>query len=283
MKKTIASVMGLFIALLMVSCSGGKDNSVSDVEEVTTVSTSIVTTVETSRVTTSSTTLTTTPVTSEVTTSVTTESVVETEAEKLPEQQTYDDPEPVKEKYVEPSEEKNPEPVEEYLVYKPSTKYLHKNTCRWNCGDAERIDSVEGIELRICEECNPEAEGYIPYEPPTASECGISDYDYTLLCKVVASEAGGLNLYERSCIVASVINQRDRMGLSIEECLYISCVPWGFCPWNDYFCGGSVYYADMSDAVDYYFAHVDTEFAYWDADSWWGDGSHNNFYRALYD
>jgi hypothetical protein len=283
MKKTIASVMGLFIALLMVSCSGGKDNSVSDVEEVTTVSTSIVTTVETSRVTTSSTALTTTPVTSEVTTSVTTEAVVETEAEKLPEQQTYDDPEPVKEKYVEPSEEKNPEPVEEYLVYKPSTKYLHKNTCRWNCGDAERIDSVEGIELRICEECNPEAEGYIPYEPPTASECGISDYDYTLLCKVVASEAGGLNLYERSCIVASVINQRDRMGLYIEECLYISCVPWGFCPWNDYFCGGSVYYADMSDAVDYYFAHVDTEFAYWDADSWWGDGSHNNFYRALYD
>lgn len=231
MKKTIASVMGLFIALCMVSCSGGKDNSVSDVEEVTTVSTSIVTTVGTSSVTTSNTTLTTTPVTSEVTTSVTTEVVVETEAEKLPEQQTYDDPEPVKEKYVEP---------------------------------------------RICEECNPEAEGYIPYEPPTASECGISDYDYTLLCKVVASEAGELNLYERACVVASVINQRDRMGMSIEDCLYESCVPWGFCPWNDYFCGGSVYYADMSDAVDYYFAHTDTEFAYW------GDGSHNNFYRALY-
>lgn len=282
MKKTIASVMGLFIALCMVSCSGGKDNSVSDVEEVTTVSTSIVTTVGTSSVTTSNTTLTTTPVTSEVTTSVTTEAVVETEAEKLPEQQTYDDPEPVKEKYVEPSEEKNPEPIEEYLVYKASTKYLHKNTCRWNCGDAERIDSVEGVELRICEECNPEAEGYIPYEPPTASECGISDYDYTLLCKVVASEAGGLNLYERACVVASVINQRDRMGMSIEDCLYVSCVPWGFCPWNDYFCGGSVYYADMADAVDYYFAHVDTEFAYWDADSWWGDGSHNSFYRALY-
>lgn len=281
MKKTIASVMGLFIALLMVSCSGGKDNSVSDVEEVTTVSTSVVTTVETSRATTSSTTLTTTPVTSEVTTSVTTEAVVETEAEKLPEQQTYDDPEPVKEKYVEPLEEKNPEPVEEYLVYKASTKYLHKNTCRWNCGDAERIDSVEGIELRICEECNPEAEGYIPYELPTASECGISDYDYNLLCKIVASEAGGLNLYERACVVASVINQRDRMGMSIEDCLYVSCVPWGFCPWNDYFCGGSVYYADMSDAVDYYFAHTDTEFAYWDADSWWGDGSHNYFYRAL--
>lgn len=281
MKKTIASVMGLFIALLMVSCSGGKDNSVSDVEEVTTVSTSVVTTVETSRATTSSTTLTTTPVTSEVTTSVTTEAVVETEAEKLPEQQTYDDPEPVKEKYVEPLEEKNPEPVEEYLVYKASTKYLHKNTCRWNCGDAERIDSVEGIELRICEECNPEAEGYIPYGLPTASECGISDYDYNLLCKIVASEAGGLNLYERACVVASVINQRDRMGMSIEDCLYVSCVPWGFCPWNDYFCGGSVYYADMSDAVDYYFAHTDTEFAYWDADSWWGDGSHNYFYRAL--
>ena len=281
MKKTIASVMGVFFALLMVSCSEGKEHSVTDVEEVTTVSTSIVTTVSTST-TTSGTTLTTTPVTSNVTTTETEVTEAETEPEKLPSQQTYDDPEPVKEQYVEPVEEENSEPVEEYLVYKPSTKYLHKNTCRWNCGDAYRVDTVEGLEVRICEECDPEAEGYIPYEPPTASECGISDYDYTLLCKIVASEAGGLNLYERACVVASVINQRDRMGMSIESCLYQSCVPWGFCPWNDYFCGGSVYYADMSDAVDYYFAHVDTEFAGWDADSWWGDGYHNYFYRALY-
>ena len=281
MKKTIASVMGVFFALLMVSCSEGKEHSVTNVEEVTTVSTSIVTTVTTST-TTSGTTLTTTPVTSNVTTTETEVTEAETEPEKLPSQQTYDDPEPVKEQYVEPVEEENSEPVEEYLVYKPSTKYLHKNTCRWNCGDAYRVDTVEGLEVRICEECDPEAEGYIPYEPPTASECGISDYDYTLLCKVVASEAGGLNLYERACVVASVINQRDRMGMSIESCLYESCVPWGFCPWNDYFCGGTVYYADMSDAVDYYFAHADTEFAGWDADSWWGDESHNHFYRALY-
>jgi hypothetical protein len=110
----------------------------------------------------------------------------------------------------------------------------------------------------------------------------VTDYEYELLCKIVCSEYGGMtDAHERAKIVASVMNQSARMGKSIEQCLYQTCVPWGFNINGEYFCGK--HYTDMADAVDYYFANRDTVFADWDADSWYGSGYGTNiFHRQLY-
>lgn len=94
----------------------------------------------------------------------------ETEAPKQEEPQPEPEPEPVK-----------VEPVEEFLVYKPSTYYIHRSTCRWNKDDAYRVDSVEGLEARLCTECNPECGGFTEYVAPveeTPSSDGLTYVDY---------------------------------------------------------------------------------------------------------
>lgn len=57
--------------------------------------------------------------------------------------------------------------VEEYVVYKPSTHYIHRNTCRWATNDAYRIENTEGIEVRKCSECNPIMDVITVYIEPT--------------------------------------------------------------------------------------------------------------------
>lgn len=110
----------------------------------------------------------------------------------------------------------------------------------------------------------------------------VSSREYELLCKIVASEYGGMrDVHERAKIVASVMNQSYRTKKSIESCLYASCVPWGFNPNNTYYCG--VHYTAMSDAVDYYFANQNTVFKDWQADSWYASGYGTNiFHRQLW-
>lgn len=109
----------------------------------------------------------------------------------------------------------------------------------------------------------------------------VTAREYELLCKIVANEYGGMkDVYERAKIVASVMNQSYRTGMSIESCLNTFCVPWGFNPYNTYYCG--VHYTTMSDAVDYYFANKNTVFAGWQADSWYGSGYGTNiFHRQI--
>lgn len=112
----------------------------------------------------------------------------------------------------------------------------------------------------------------------------FTDYEYNLLCKLIANEYGGKSsVVERAKIVAAVVNQTTRYGDSIETCIYRSCVPWGFNPNKEYY--GGTYYKDMSDAVDYYLNNGTAGFydiGYWQegADSWYGDGTWNHFYRA---
>ena len=121
-------------------------------------------------------------------------------------------------------------------------------------------------------------------ETDSSSITTITEDEYILLCKLVANEYGGMSdVTERAKIVAAVMNQVERSGDSIETCIYRSCVPWGFNPNKDYYCG--VYYGDMADAVEYYITNGTAGFynsGYWvdGADSWWGDGKYNHFYRA---
>ena len=166
----------------------------------------------------------------------------------------------------------------EYIVYKPSTHYIHKSTCHWVDSTCYEITDTNDIECRKCSECNPDLEIVNPYVS-NATAPVVSDYDYTLLCKIVASEYGGMSdTYERAKIVASVMNMVNdsRWPGSVEAVLDQTCAPWGFNKYSDYFCGGSIHYSAMADAVDYYFNNPDT-FAGWTCNQWWGDGKYNHF------
>jgi len=163
-------------------------------------------------------------------------------------------------------------------VYKPSTHYIHKSTCHWVDSTCYEITDTNDIECRKCSECNPNLEIVNPYVS-NATAPVVSDYDYTLLCKIVASEYGGMpDVYERAKIVASVMNMVNdsRWPGSVEAVLDQTCAPWGFNKYSDYFCGGSIHYSAMADAVDYYFNNPDT-FAGWTCNQWWGDGKYNHF------
>ena len=176
--KIVAAILGIVI-LVGVAMRESNRNKVEapDAEpEVTTVITTPVTTLVSTSVSTTTentTTENTSAIASETTTEITTEEtttteiatdapvievVPETEAPKVEE---VVDTEPIAE--VQPLET---EKQEEYLVYKESTHYIHKNTCRWNKGDAYRVYDVTGLEARLCSECNPVCEGYVEYIPP---------------------------------------------------------------------------------------------------------------------
>jgi len=56
------------------------------------------------------------------------------------------------------------------VVFKPATHYIHKNTCHWVAqGEVIRIENTEGIECRLCTECNPSMEIITPYVEPVQS------------------------------------------------------------------------------------------------------------------
>lgn len=142
--------------------------------------------------------------------------------------------------------------------------------CMTSALDSDNFQLEERATEQLVEE-HTEPENILP----------VTDYEYELLCKIVCSEYGGMaDVQERAKIVASVMNQSARMGKSIEQCLYQTCVPWGFNINGEYFSGK--HYTDMADAVDYYFANRDTVFADWDADSWYSSGRGTNiFHRQL--
>ena len=168
----------------------------------TTTFTTTATTTETSK-TLSTTDVVTSTTTSEVTQSVTeapTEEVIETPVETS-EPDTIVEAEPTT------------EAPREYVVYKPSTHYIHKNTCHWCNSECYEISSTEGIEARKCSECNPDMEIITPYEEPaptmTSTAIQVTDYEYVILCNLVAGEYGSdwVSTYDKGAVAATVIHR----------------------------------------------------------------------------
>ena len=288
-----ASVAAMFTVVCLAGCvkvpvvEADHDDSfvttaVTTVIETTAVTTEISTTAVT---TTEITTITTTEATTEVTTTeVTTEAPKPTEP--VTEAPATEQEREIVETEATVQETQPPVIVEpEYVVYKASTHYIHRSTCRWaKSGDPVRIENTEGIEARKCSECNPEMDIITEYvEPQPTYNCSLSDYEYNLIMQLMCNEYGSGTMIERAKIVAATMNACNRNGWSVETFVYRACVPFGFTPGYSSYHGVAV--SDMADAMEYYFTYGTAGFydsGYWceGADSWWGDGYYNHFYRA---
>ena len=285
-KRTTKVVVAIVAAILMFFVPIGQMVSVADITEepVISITEEVLSNAPTEIITTNiGSIVTTVPVTTAITTTTTVETTVTTTTTKI----TTD--------------------KKKVFIFKPETHYVHTKDCYWTeCGIIEEITNTEDIEARLCDECCPDieivnlyeepeidcTETYTDYEEDTDSSedyynedesestyaaqgsYNISDWEYTLLCRIVSSEYGSdwVPVEEKAKIVASVMamvydpNYPD----TIEEVLDVSCAPWGFDKYYDYYMSDSIY-----AAVDYYF----TSGAYdgWTCTSWSGDGTWNYF------
>lgn len=285
-KRTTKVVVAIMAAILMFFVPIGQMVSVADITEEPTsfITEEVLSNAPTEIITTNiSSIVTTVPVTTAITTTTTVETTVTTTTTKIT------------------TEKKK------VFIFKPETHYVHTKDCYWTeCGIIEEITNTEDIEARLCDECCPDieivnlyeepeidyTETYTDYEEDTDSSedyynedesestyaaqgsYNISDWEYTLLCRIVSSEYGSdwVPVEEKAKIVASVMAMvyNPNYPDTIEEVLDVSCAPWGFDKYYDYYMSDSIY-----AAVDYYF----TSGAYdgWTCTSWSGDGTWNYF------
>ena len=285
-KRTTKVVVAIVAAILMFFVPIGQMVSVADITEepIISITEEVLSNAPTEIITTNiGSIVTTVPVTTAITTTTTVETTVTTTTTKIT------------------TEKKK------VFIFKPETHYVHTKDCYWTeCGTIEEITNTEDIEARLCDECCPDieivnlyeepemdyTETYTDYEEDTDTSedyynedesestyaaqgsYNISDWEYTLLCRIVSSEYGSdwVPVEEKAKIVASVMAMvyNPNYPDTIEEVLDVSCAPWGFDKYYDYYMSDSIY-----AAVDYYF----TSGAYdgWTCTSWSGDGTWNYF------
>lgn len=292
MKKIKMKTIGIITGALVCLCTLGKisfagfeaNNAMLDTSEYTTIAESTTETSTTTEVstTTTTTTDTSTKTTTSTSTSTTAETKIETVSETTMPTLALELNEPTI-KTIE-STKNTPQSTQEVsvsIVYKPTTHYVHKANCHWCDSTCYEINSTEGIESRKCSECNPDIEILVEYVQPSLNSGinteDLSDWDITLLRKIISSEYGSdyVPVEEKAKIVASVMNmvKDSRWSNTIEGVLDTTCAPYGFNKYKDYYMSDSIY-----DAVDYYFENKDTVFADWTCNQWWGDGKWNHFH-----
>ena len=199
----------------------------------------------------------------------------------------------------------------EYLVYKPSTHYVHKSTCEWVNDECYKIDSTEGLQVRLCEDCNPKIDVVEEYVEPVATYAApqidtyveeyvaettpaatsvvteapksteaaadnsgyVDDYSRQLLAEIVYHEYGAdwVATEEKAKIAAGVMN-RVNDGRFADTVYDVLVTPGQFTGYTPGCCTPT---DDCYAAVDYYFANQD-EFGNYN--SWWGDSVTNHFY-----
>lgn len=169
-------------------------------------------------------------------------------------------------------------------VYKPSTHFVHRTSCKWYDETCETIETTEGLDVLYCVDCNPDIEIYSYYNPvqstitavsvaETPVYSGTGDYDRELLAQIVWHEAGSdwISTYDKAMVAAGVMNRVNdsRFPSTVYDVLTQPGQFTGY--WPDCCTPTQSCY----DAVDYYFNNVSL---FGNHNSWWGDGVQNHFY-----
>ena len=255
---------------------------------VTTCTTRTSTTTTTGMVTTtsSSTSITDTTVTTEPTTTTTTEEEpTTTSTEKTTEVITNTE---VATTVEEPTTTPEEEAPREYVVYKPSTHYIHRSTCHWVNAECYEIENTEGLECKRCSECNPDMDIVSEYaaQQTTVNNGGgyyslnfITEDERVYLCNTVGTEYGSdwVSLYDKACVVATIMNRVHDGGWSNgnPSTVYnVLTAPYQYNPNYAVPYYRSNVTQSCIDAVEYYFEHQETFPHY---TSFCGDGTYNYF------
>jgi hypothetical protein len=304
-KKSIISSMTSIITIMVIA---GSTSAIEGTVEAPSIldDTSVVTAIIPD-VTTTATTTTTTTMTTSLTTTSTTEDVTTTSTETT----TTTTTPVVTTTVVETTSNivtTTTQVVREYVVFKPKTHYIHKNTCRWFDNTCYEITDTENIQARKCTECNPEIEiinKYVVPEPvaPTVLEatmnpdCGyplgsdgkphasllyITEAERFYLCNTVRTEYGSdwVSIYDKALVVAVVMNRLNDGGWQgkgrANTIFNVLTAPSQFAKGK---ADAVAYYRgnvsqSCIDAVDYYFLNQDSFPHY---TSFWGDGKRNHF------
>lgn len=198
-----------FISPLQLAITGTTTTSSTTTTETSTTTSSMLSIITTAATTTvGGTTDVVTSTTSEETTETVTEASTDEEIETS--EETAED---TVERIADAIKETKVESVREYTVYKPSTHYIHRSSCHWCNSECYEIDSTEGLEARKCSECKPDMEIVTPYEEPTPTTTdtaiAVTDYEYIMLCNLVAGEYGSdwVSTYDKGAVVATVIHR----------------------------------------------------------------------------
>lgn len=305
----ICSGIVMAITATAITVSGATTPAVGeDGVMVTTVTeavltTTSITTTTTTKASSSSTTSTTTSLTTSTskgttettttTTETTTEEIITTTEEEvivdddIPEEEDVDEVVEV-DTYIE-DDTTTTTSVDEYIVYKPSTYYVHKNTCRWVDETCYEITSTDGIESRKCSECDPDIEIVSEYVAPTpvvSNSSGLTSLNYItdaeriMLCNVVGGEYGSdwVSLYDKACVVAVVMNRYydgGWQGAGRDNTISnILSAPGQFAGYYANTTYNSNVTQSCKDAVEYYFENQSIFPHYI---SFWGDGTYNHF------
>lgn len=116
----------------------------------------------------------------------------------------------------------------EYIVYKPSTHYVHRSTCHWVDSTCYEITDTEGLEARICTECNPDIQIVTPYipEPVPAETSSSISAEYLGNFRITGYVATGSKTASGTWpsagrTIAMNAAQRKSLGLSYGQQIYI--------------------------------------------------------------
>ena len=203
----------------------------------------------------------------------------------------------------------------EYVVYKPSTHYIHRSTCSWVNDECYKIKDTNDIEALYCNDCKPDMEIVNYYEPPVETTTTVvaapvvedeieTEPTTTTKFEKIETETG--TLYPPSEEVTSVyiddysrqllaeitwheygadwvpIAEKGRIVAGVMNRVYDDRFPNTVYnvlvqenQFSGYYPGCCTPSQQCYDAVDYYFSH---QGQFDGCNSWYGDGYQNHFY-----
>lgn len=137
----------------------------------------------------------------------------------------------------------------EYVVYKPSTHYIHKSTCHWVTSECYKIEDTKGISARQCTECCPEMEIINEYEEPVIEYVPSSTGCLTKRGGVFYGPSGKEKYYNLT--MSKCIDTMRRTGEYPEEEYPVWVRQDGVKMFGEYvMCAMNIYVHPLGDKVD---------------------------------